>query len=180
MLMRHYISGTWVLLRWLVGLEDAIGLCGDQCISKIPPTKRMKRLKRCRIKCCWKVEIQWVFIILHIIPPLLLLTSGGHHWRLVQNCSGGIPCPLPTPPPRNNIWRWPLKLKHVRFPSEWYASYWNAFLFVLVYFQCHTDLHSDSFAFAQEVWPPSQHCLKLFPSHDNSVSEQWEVIWRSC
>ena len=179
MLMRHYISGTWVLMRWLVGLEDAIGLCGDQCISKIPPTKRMKRLKRCRIKCCWKVEIQWLFIILHIIPPpcywhLVVIT--GDLFKIVQV---GYHAP-PHPAPRNNIWRWPLRLKHVRFPSEWYASYWNAFLLILVYFQCHTDLHSGSFAFAQEVWPPSQHCLKLFPSHDNSVSEQWEVIWRSC
>ena len=31
------------------------------------------------------------------------------------------------PGPPSSIWWWPLK--HVRYASEWYSSYWNAFLF---------------------------------------------------
>ena len=35
----------------------------------------------------------------------------------------------PSPPP-SNIWWWQQKLKHARFPSGPYASYWNAVLFL--------------------------------------------------
>ena len=34
--MRHYVRGTWILMRLLVGLEDGICLYGDRCISEIP------------------------------------------------------------------------------------------------------------------------------------------------
>ena len=37
--------------------------------------------------------------------PPLLVTSGGDNWTHVQICSFG------------DIWWWPLKLKHIRFPS---------------------------------------------------------------
>ena len=57
------------------------------------------------------------------ISPLLL-TSGGQHWRPLQTCSL-------EDPPRSDIWWWPLK--HVRFASGRYASYWNAFLFLAIF-----------------------------------------------
>ena len=59
-------------------------------------------------------------------PSDLLLSPGGHHWRLVQTCSPDDP---PPPPPQyshlTHTWRSP---KHVQMTSERYASYWNAFL----------------------------------------------------
>ena len=36
MLMRHYIRGTWILMRWPVGLTGMLGLSGNRCISMIP------------------------------------------------------------------------------------------------------------------------------------------------
>ena len=57
-------------------------------------------------------------------PCPLLVTSGGHQWRPIQTCSFG------------DIWWWPLKLKHVWFPSGWYAPYWNASLLA----QCNCAL----------------------------------------
>ena len=50
---------------------------------------------------------------------LLLLTSDGHHWRIVQTCSFEE-----APPTGTAIW-W---LKLVWLAGGWYASYWNAFL----------------------------------------------------
>ena len=51
----------------------------------------------------------------------LLVASGGDHWRPVQTCSFRDPL-------QSDIWWWPLKRKHVRFPSGLYPSHWNAFL----------------------------------------------------
>ena len=56
----------------------------------------------------------------HQMLDLLLLTSGGQHWRPVQSCSLQDPLPLGS-----DSW-WPLK--HVWFVSRWYASSWNALL----------------------------------------------------
>ena len=36
MLTRHYIRGSYILIRWPVGLEDGIGLSGDQCMQDTP------------------------------------------------------------------------------------------------------------------------------------------------
>ena len=35
-LMRHYIRGSWILMRTAVSLEDGLSLDGDRCISVIP------------------------------------------------------------------------------------------------------------------------------------------------
>ena len=59
------------------------------------------------------------------IPPLL--TSGGHHGRLVQTCLlEGLPHLHGT----DILWRPP---KHIRLASGLYASYWNAVLFRLLW-----------------------------------------------
>ena len=51
-----------------------------------------------------------------------LVTSGGDHcWKPVQTCSFGDPL-------QSDMWWWPLKLKHVRFPSRWCTLYWKVFL----------------------------------------------------
>ena len=50
----------------------------------------------------------------------MLMTSGGHHWRPVQICS--IQDPLPQHPVA-------VEAGAVSV-SGWYASYWNAFLFI--------------------------------------------------
>ena len=56
----------------------------------------------------------------------LLVTSCGDHLRPVQTCS------FEDPLPGSDIWWWPLKLKYIRFPDKWYASYWNTFLSPLI------------------------------------------------
>ena len=69
--------------------------------------------------------------ILEIGPPHTnhgtypILTSGGHNWRPVQTCS----LEDLTPPSTDIQWQPP---KHVRLASGWYASYWNAFLLLLL------------------------------------------------
>ena len=55
--------------------------------------------------------------------PLLLLASGGHHWKPVQTCSLED-LPLTG---TDTLWQPP---KHVQLASGQYASYWNAFLFI--------------------------------------------------
>ena len=52
---------------------------------------------------------------------LLLVTSGGHHWRPVQTCS------LRTPSTGTDVW-WPLK--YVQLTNGRHVSYKNAFLFI--------------------------------------------------
>ena len=70
----------------------------------------------------------------------LLLTFGGQYLRPVQIVH------LRNPLPGNKIWWCPLK--HVRFASKWYASYWNAFL-----------LQSIVIEFGWKVWKfPSPLC----------------------
>ena len=61
-------------------------------------------------------------------------------YPLPREGSGG-----PAPFAGSNIWGWPLKLKHGRFPSGQYASYWNAFFFISVFklinFSCQYHLY---------------------------------------
>ena len=93
----------------------------------------------------------WVPISL----PLLLLTSGGHHWRPVQTCSVEGLLPLLMLTPSSGVWQTPPLGTHPRADTLWadipweagstpphgsrkhnpdghcsgrYASYWNAFL----------------------------------------------------
>ena len=56
---------------------------------------------------------------------LLLVTSGGYHWRLDETCSLDLTVQRPSPA-NTDIW-WPLK--HVGLASRRQTSYWNAFLF---------------------------------------------------
>ena len=58
-----------------------------------------------------------------------LVTSGGHHWRPVQTCSLGLTAQ--TPSTGTDIW-WPPK--HILLASGRYASYWNGFLFLVLWF----------------------------------------------
>ena len=54
--------------------------------------------------------------------------AGDIWWSRLDTC---LTCSLEdTPPPWNDIWCW--SMKHVRFASGRYSSYWNAFLFDLV------------------------------------------------
>ena len=64
-----------------------------------------------------------------LLSPSLRVTSGGDHRRPVQTCSFGDS----DPPFLSNIWWWQLKLKHKRYPSGRYASYWNAVLFIVLF-----------------------------------------------
>ena len=60
-----------------------------------------------------------------IYPFLLLLTSGGDHWRPVH---------LRTyPPTGTDTYRYPPK--HIRLTSGWYASYWTDVL-LKMWFEC--------------------------------------------
>ena len=80
------------------------------------------------------------------LDPLLVVASDGDHLRPVQTCSFG------DLPPGSDIWWQFLKLRNVRFPSVWYASYWNAFLFIIhsqktaplqVAYLCSTTQHKS-------------------------------------
>ena len=62
--------------------------------------------------------------------------------------------PTPSPPdirprtPGSDIWWWPVKLKHVRFPSGRYASYWNTFLSLSRIF---TWIHYNKYIFLKRT-----------------------------
>ena len=71
-----------------------------------------------------------LFKLFHLRTPLLV-TFNGQGWRPFQNCS------LEDPPTSADIW-W--TVKHIRFGSGRYASYWNTFLLKMwksSYTKCH-------------------------------------------
>ena len=72
-------------------------------------------------------------------PPLLLLTSGGHHWRPVQSCSlenlSRLPTVLTSSGGRQNTFG---------LASGRYVSYWNAILYFNINILIvHIDIKSE-------------------------------------
>ena len=64
------------------------------------------------------------------VPPPLLVTSDGDHWRPVQTSSFRDLSLLP----RSDIWWWPLKLSTHKVSNGQYTFYWNAFLSLILRF----------------------------------------------
>ena len=74
----------------------------------------------------WGTPVTWEFIGPHQTgTSSLLVTSGSHHWRPVQTC------PFQEQS-LNQCWHLVATKARMVDASGWYASYWNAFLWLIV------------------------------------------------